>query len=36
MTIAERLTVFHLGQVVADGEPEAVLKDPFVRQVYIG
>jgi ABC-type branched-subunit amino acid transport system ATPase component len=36
LTIAERLTVFHLGQVVADGEPDAVLSDPFVHQVYIG
>jgi branched-chain amino acid transport system ATP-binding protein len=35
-TMAERLTVFHLGRVVADGSPEAVLAQPLVREIYLG
>lgn len=36
LTIAERLTVFHLGEVVADGKPEDVMMNPLVRQIYLG
>jgi len=36
LTIAERLTVFHLGKVVADGGPDKVLMDPLVREIYLG
>lgn len=34
--IAERVTVLHLGRVVADGQPRAVLADPAVRRIYLG
>ena len=36
LTIAERLTVFPLGQVVADGAPDEVLTNPLVREIYLG
>lgn len=36
LAIAERLTVFHLGRVVADGGPEEVLRNPLVREIYLG
>ena len=36
ITIAERLTVFHLGSVVADGDAEEVLSKPLVREIYLG
>jgi ABC-type branched-subunit amino acid transport system ATPase component len=36
LTIAQRLTVFHLGQVVVDGEPDEVLSNPLVREIYLG
>ena len=36
LSIAQRLTVFHLGQVVVDGEPGEVLSNPLVREIYLG
>jgi ABC-type branched-subunit amino acid transport system ATPase component len=36
LTIAERLTVFHLGKIVADGGPDEVLMNPLVREIYLG
>ena len=35
LPLAERLTVLHLGQVVASGAPAEVIQDPFVRQIYL-
>jgi len=36
LTLAERVTVLHLGEVIADGDREAVIRDPRVREVYLG
>ncbi len=33
---AQRILVFHLGSVIADGAPQAVLADPEVRKAVIG
>ncbi len=33
---AERVLVFDVGQVIADGSPQAVLTDPEVRKVVLG
>jgi branched-chain amino acid transport system ATP-binding protein len=34
--VAQRVLVFHQGRVLADGEPDAVLADARVREVYLG
>lgn len=34
--LAERVTVLHYGEVIADGAAEQVRNDPRVRQVYLG
>jgi branched-chain amino acid transport system ATP-binding protein len=34
--IAQRITVLHQGQVIADGAPADVRRDPDVRRVYLG
>ena len=34
--IAERLTVLHKGRILANGEPEQVLNDERVQDVYLG
>ena len=34
--IAQRITVFHQGKILAEGEPEEVLSDQRVRTVYLG
>ena len=36
LQIAQRVTVLHLGAIVCDGEPAAVLADPIVKQIYLG
>ncbi|MDH7798904.1 MULTISPECIES: ATP-binding cassette domain-containing protein [unclassified Beijerinckia] len=36
LKLADRLTVLHLGQVVAHGAVAAVMEDPFVRKIYLG
>jgi len=36
LTIAQRLTVFHLGKVIVDGAPDEVLSNPLVREIYLG
>ena len=36
LSLAERLTVFHVGRVLADGDVNEVMEDPTVRKVYIG
>lgn len=35
-SVAQRVVVFHQGRVLADGDPEAVLADARVREVYLG
>jgi branched-chain amino acid transport system ATP-binding protein len=36
MRVSRRLIVLNEGQVIADGEPSAVIADPFVRKAYVG
>jgi branched-chain amino acid transport system ATP-binding protein len=35
-SLADRITVLHYGEVLADGAPEAVRADPRVYEVYLG
>ncbi len=35
LPLAEHLTVLHLGQVVASGHRDDVMRDPFVRKIYL-
>jgi len=34
--ICDRLTVLHLGEVLTEGEPEAVRANPEVIRAYLG
>ena len=34
--IAERITVLHLGQIIAEGNIAAIETDPKVKQAYLG
>jgi branched-chain amino acid transport system ATP-binding protein len=34
--LADRIVVLHNGQLVADGEPEAVIASPIVQSAYLG
>ncbi|MBB4845944.1 branched-chain amino acid transport system ATP-binding protein [Paucibacter oligotrophus] len=34
--LADRIIVLHMGQLVADGEPAAVIASPVVQQAYLG
>jgi len=34
--IAERITVMHLGQVLAEGDVAAIEQNPKVREAYLG
>ncbi|MDQ2928613.1 MAG: ABC transporter ATP-binding protein [Pseudomonadota bacterium] len=34
--LADRIIVLHNGQLVADGEPDAVIASPIVQQAYLG
>jgi branched-chain amino acid transport system ATP-binding protein len=34
--IAQRITVLHLGRVFAQGNPEAIIADPRVEEIYLG
>ncbi|WP_395694433.1 ATP-binding cassette domain-containing protein [Piscinibacter sp.] len=34
--LADRIIVLHNGQLVADGEPEAVIASPVVQNAYLG
>jgi branched-chain amino acid transport system ATP-binding protein len=36
LSIADRLFVINFGQMLAEGEPRAVMNDPQVRRVYMG
>jgi len=35
-TLADRVSVLHYGQVVAEGTPDAVRQDPQVAAIYLG
>lgn len=35
LPLAEKLTVLHLGRIVASGSPAEVIQNPFVRQIYL-
>jgi len=34
--LSDRIVVLHNGQLVADGEPAAVIASPIVQQAYLG
>ncbi len=36
MTIVDRVIVLHFGELIADGSPEEVVKNPRVMEAYIG
>jgi branched-chain amino acid transport system ATP-binding protein len=36
MELAERITVLHLGQTLAEGTPDEVARNPEVQRVYLG
>ncbi|MGB9790410.1 LPS export ABC transporter ATP-binding protein [Thermotoga caldifontis] len=34
--VVDRLYIMHKGRIIAEGEPEKVLNDPLVKEVYLG
>ena len=36
LSVAERLIVIDFGKVIADGDPQTVMADPQVREIYMG
>jgi len=35
-SLADRIIVLHQGQLVADGDPAAVIASPVVQEAYLG
>jgi len=35
-SLADRIVVLHQGELVADGEPGAVIASPIVQEAYLG
>ena len=35
-TLADRIVIFHNGEVIADGDPNEVMSMPIVQDVYLG
>jgi branched-chain amino acid transport system ATP-binding protein len=35
-SIADRITMLHYGEVVAEGTPEEIQNNPKVKQIYLG
>ena len=36
MEISDRITVFHMGAILAEGPPDEIRRDARVQQVYLG
>jgi branched-chain amino acid transport system ATP-binding protein len=36
LELAERVTVLHMGQVIAEGTPAEIKRDPRVKKIYLG
>jgi branched-chain amino acid transport system ATP-binding protein len=36
LTVSDRITVLHQGQLIADGKPDAIARDPAVIAAYLG
>jgi branched-chain amino acid transport system ATP-binding protein len=36
MAVVDRMVAINFGRIVADGEPQAVVRDPDVRETYLG
>ena len=36
LAVVDRLVVLNFGRKIAEGEPQAVMKLPEVRQIYMG
>ena len=36
LSLCSRIVVLHHGELIAQGEPQAIIKDPRVIQAYLG